>query len=764
MSKKKIFVYLFIGLIASVLFNFFSPFRTNEKKDTQEIIFSDFLIKVKHGEVTQVTLKDNKINGILKDGTPFETYSVNYPDLIKVLEEKNIRIEVSPAKQHQFLLVWGPYLFLSGFFIFLIWSMRHPPYGKIGKSQARVFTDSDSTGTTRAGNRPENRGEHKKVTFADVAGLDEAKTALKECVEFLRDPNRFLALGARIPRGILLTGPPGTGKTLLAKATSGEANVPFFYASGSEFVEMFVGVGASRVRDLFRKGKENAPCIIFIDEIDAVGRRRGVSSSGGETEKDQTLDQLLTEINGFEDNNGIIVIAATNRADMLDPALIRRFDDQITLPLPRLEYRDNILKIHTQNKPLNNDVNLMEIAINTPGKTGSDLDIIANQAALFAGMQKSTKLQMKHFDQALQRAGATIPVPQSIQEVKNTLDRWVVGQDDAKIALAKAINIHFGFARKNSDTLDMIDIKPTLLFVGGHGVGKTFLIRKLADELHIPFSTIEAIKLDDINHGERALQVPINNMIQAAGGNHRKAEYGIICIYGLDKLASNEANKASFWSYSIQESLINMIRGEKLKISMTQEGRDLQDLLFDTRNILFICEGQFPMLMRKDSESQNLPENISPFETRKLVEYGFLPELVSMLTMPVRLNPLTKEDIIEILNMNHLGSISDQYQKLLEAQGYEVEFNNKFGNEIIAFYAVRLGLGGRGLHQLMHGICQAVLDETRRKVIIDDKFMNRITPLWEAYYEHYTGSDTDAKHPGSEADGQIKDLMGLPKN
>lgn len=386
MNYKNLALWLAIGLIMVLVFTHFSAVKPQD----EEMIFSDFIKKVETGEVSEVTIKENFIIGKLKDNTKFRTYAANYPDLIKGLKEKDVRITVKPIddnKWYAFLLNWGPMLILLGIWIFFMRQMQTGGNRALsfGKSRAKLLT---------AG--------HKKITFSDVAGVDEAKEEVVEIVEFLKDPQKFQKLGGRIPKGVLIVGPPGTGKTLLARAIAGEADVPFFNISGSDFVEMFVGVGASRVRDLFEQGKKNAPCIIFIDEIDAVGRHRGAGLGGGHDEREQTLNQLLVEMDGFDTNEGVILIAATNRPDVLDPALLRpgRFDRQIVVSRPDIKGRAGILTVHTKKITLANDINLEVIARGTPGFTGADLSNLVNEAALLAARRSKKFVDMKDFEDA----------------------------------------------------------------------------------------------------------------------------------------------------------------------------------------------------------------------------------------------------------------------------------------------------------------------------------------------------------------------------
>lgn len=386
-TYRSLFIWLLIGLMVILLFNLLNA----PKKSQEEIIFSDFMTKLEGAQVDEVTIKENAITGRFKDGAKFKTYYTEYPDLIKVLRSNNVKITVKPPDQNPWYVnlffTWGPIIFIAVIWIFFMRQMQSGGNKALsfGKSKARLISE-----------------KAVKVTFADVAGVEEAKGEVQEIIDFLKDPQKFQKLGGKIPKGVLLVGSPGTGKTLLAKAIAGEAGVPFFSISGSDFVEMFVGVGASRVRDLFEQAKKNAPCIIFIDEIDAVGRHRGAGLGGGHDEREQTLNQLLVEMDGFEGTEGVIIIAATNRPDVLDPALLRpgRFDRQVVVSLPDVKGRFEILKVHTRNIPLDEKVDLEKISRGTPGFSGADLANLVNEAALLAARQSKTKVENPDFESA----------------------------------------------------------------------------------------------------------------------------------------------------------------------------------------------------------------------------------------------------------------------------------------------------------------------------------------------------------------------------
>jgi cell division protease FtsH len=383
-------LWVIIVLLLLALFTLFQ--NPGQRASSQDISFSQLLTEVDQNHVRDVVIQGPEIHGTFTNGSSFQTYAPNDPTLVSRLYNGKVQITAKPPGDNvpwfvSLLVSWLPFIALIGVWIFLSRQMQGGA-GKamgFGKSRAKMLTEA-----------------HGRVTFEDVAGVDEAKQDLQEIVEFLRDPGKYQRLGGRIPRGVLLVGPPGTGKTLIARAVAGEANVPFFTISGSDFVEMFVGVGASRVRDMFEQAKKNAPCIIFIDEIDAVGRHRGAGLGGGNDEREQTLNQLLVEMDGFEANEGVILIAATNRPDVLDPALLRpgRFDRQVVVPNPDVVGREQILKVHVRKVPLAPDINLKTIARGTPGFSGADLMNLVNEAALTAARRNKRMVTQAEFEEA----------------------------------------------------------------------------------------------------------------------------------------------------------------------------------------------------------------------------------------------------------------------------------------------------------------------------------------------------------------------------
>ena len=391
MNIKNLAMWAIIVVLTVGLYNMFKNPQINSSKNNS-IIFSEFLSEVDNGRVVEVQIQGNNIQGILSNGEQFTTYSPNDPNLIEKLTEKGVNISASPLDEKMpsllgVLLSWFPMLLLIAVWIFFMRQMQGGKGGAMGFGRSKAKMMNQLKG---------------QVTFNDVAGVEEAKEEVEEVVEFLKDPRKFSRLGGKIPRGCLLVGPPGTGKTLLARAIAGEAAVPFFTISGSDFVEMFVGVGASRVRDMFEQGKKHAPCIIFIDEIDAVGRSRGAGLGGGNDEREQTLNQLLVEMDGFDTNEGVIIIAATNRPDVLDPALLRpgRFDRQVVVSNPDIIGREKILKVHAKKISMASDVNLRTVARGTPGFSGADLANLVNEAALLAARKNKRIVTNQEFEEA----------------------------------------------------------------------------------------------------------------------------------------------------------------------------------------------------------------------------------------------------------------------------------------------------------------------------------------------------------------------------
>ncbi len=392
MNFKNLAMWAIIVVLTIGLYNMFKNPQNIKSTNNEKIIFSEFLKEVDNGRVVEVQIQGNNIKGVMANGKTFTTYSANYPNLVEKLSESGVSISAVPTDEKMpsllgVLLSWFPMLLLIAVWIFFMRQMQGGKGGAMGFGRSKAKMMNEVKG---------------KVTFNDVAGVEEAKEEVEEVVEFLRDPKKFSRLGGKIPRGCLLVGPPGTGKTLLARAIAGEAGVPFFTISGSDFVEMFVGVGASRVRDMFEQGKKHSPCIIFIDEIDAVGRSRGAGLGGGNDEREQTLNQLLVEMDGFDTNEGVIIIAATNRPDVLDPALLRpgRFDRQVVVSNPDIIGREKILKVHAKKISMSPDVNLRTVARGTPGFSGADLANLVNESALLAARKNKRIVTSQEFEEA----------------------------------------------------------------------------------------------------------------------------------------------------------------------------------------------------------------------------------------------------------------------------------------------------------------------------------------------------------------------------
>ncbi len=505
---RNVTFYLLIIIVAISIIDYYSSHTTNK----QEVNYTQFLKQLNEQKVERVTIVDNTIEGSLSDGTKFMTIVPNDPTLIGTLRDKGVEIKAQLPQQPPWwtniLSSILPMLLLIGVWFFI---MQQTQGGgnrvmSFGKSRAKM------------------QGEERiKVTFHDVAGADEAKQELEEVVEFLKQPKKFNDLGARIPKGVLLFGPPGTGKTLLARAVAGEAGVPFFSISGSDFVEMFVGVGASRVRDLFEQAKKNAPCIVFIDEIDAVGRQRGAGLGGGHDEREQTLNQLLVEMDGFGVNEGIIIIAATNRPDILDPALLRpgRFDRHIVVDKPDVKGRFEILKVHTKGKPVSKEANLEILARRTPGFTGADLSNLVNEAALLAARRNKKRIEMNELEESVERVMAG---PERKSKVVSEKDRRLTAYHEAGHAL-------IGILVPHADPVHKVSIIPR-----GRAGGYTLMLPKedrnyatrseLLDQLKVMLGgrVAEAIVLKEISTGAQ-------NDLERVTDLARK----MICEYGMSE-------------------------------------------------------------------------------------------------------------------------------------------------------------------------------------------------------------------------------------
>jgi len=480
----------------------------------QELSFTKFMDDVDQSKVSEVTIYgSSEVRGQLKDNSHIKTVvPANYPDLIRILRERGVIINVKESSNNSWVSILinaSPFLVLIGFWIFMMRQMQTGGNKALsfGKSRARLLST-----------------QQKKITFKDVAGVDEAKEELQEIIEFLRDPQRFQKLGGRIPKGVLLVGPPGTGKTLLARAIAGEANVPFFSISGSDFVEMFVGVGASRVRDLFDQGKKNAPCIIFIDEIDAVGRHRGAGLGGGHDEREQTLNQLLVEMDGFESNEGVILVAATNRPDVLDPALLRpgRFDRRVVVPRPDVNGRVGILQVHTKKIPLSDDVDLLVIARGTPGFSGADLANVVNEAALIAARQARKTVLMVDFETAKDKVLMGVERKSLVitdEEKKNT------AYHEAGHALVAAIIPH-------ADPLHKVTIIPR-----GLALGLTMQLPE--DDKHTYTKEYLESQIAVMMGGRSAEEIFLHHITTGAGNDIEQATElarRMVCEWGMSGL------------------------------------------------------------------------------------------------------------------------------------------------------------------------------------------------------------------------------------
>ena len=615
-TVKTVVFWLVIVLSGVLLWQVVKAGSSSPKQ--REINLSEFLSQVDQSNVTEVTMTGQEVSGKFKnDKAGFHvTVPGNYPDMYKILQDKKVNITVKdPASGGwpSWLLNLAPFVLLGALWFIMIRQMQSGGNKALsfGKSKARLLSM-----------------QQKKVTFKDVAGVDEAKEELKEIIEFLREAQKFQKLGGRIPKGVLLVGPPGTGKTLLARAVAGEANVPFFSISGSDFVEMFVGVGASRVRDLFEQGKKNAPCIIFIDEIDAVGRHRGAGLGGGHDEREQTLNQLLVEMDGFESNDGVILIAATNRPDVLDPALLRpgRFDRRVVVSRPDVRGREEILRVHTRKIPLNDDVNLAVLARGTPGFSGADLANMVNEAALVAARQNRKTVLMWDFEQAKDKVlmGA---------ERKSMLlsdeEKKVTAYHEAGHALVAAL-------REHSDPLHKVTIIPR-----GMALGVTMQLP--VDDKHTYTRDYLETRLAIMMGGRVAEELFLHTMTTGAGNDIEQASdlaRKMVCEFGMSTLGPMTFGKKEEQIFLGREISQHRDFSEETARKIDQEVRRFVDEGYQSAtNIL---KGNGPAL-EKIAAALLEREVLDAGEVEMLIEGKELPERVNPNAQP------PKEDVQQVL-------------------------------------------------------------------------------------------------------------------
>ena len=558
-TVKTVVFWLVILLSAFLLWQVVKAGSSGQKE--KEVNFSQFMTDVDQGQVKEVTITGMEVHGKYQsDNATFHTtVPANYPDMIKTLREKGVNISIRDNSNggwtFQLLGTWAPLIVLAALWFFMIRQMQTGGNKALsfGKSRARLLSM-----------------QQKKVTFKDVAGVDEAKEELKEIIEFLREAQKFQKLGGRIPKGVLLVGPPGTGKTLLARAVAGEANVPFFSISGSDFVEMFVGVGASRVRDLFEQGKKNAPCIIFIDEIDAVGRHRGAGLGGGHDEREQTLNQLLVEMDGFESNEGVILMAATNRPDVLDPALLRpgRFDRRVVVNRPDVRGREEILRVHTRKKPLSDDVDLSVLARGTPGFSGADLENMVNEAALSAARQNRKAVLMYDFELAKDKVLMGV-------ERKSLL----LSDEEKKVtAYHEAGHALVASKLPNSDPLHKVTIIPR-----GMALGVTMQLP--IDDKHNYTKEYLETEIAIMMGGRIAEEMFLNQMSTGAGNDIERATdmaRKMVCEFGMSDLGPLTFGKKEEQIFLGREIAQHRDYSEATAIKIDEEVRRLVGKGYDT--------------------------------------------------------------------------------------------------------------------------------------------------------------------------------------
>lgn len=584
-------------VVCTFVFIIIQAFQAMNSSKAQPIPFSTFLNKVDEGKVKSVDMRGYAITGRTDSRQQFVTYNPNYTSLIDKLMAKNVTVSAGPAEDNttiwHLLFSWMPLIIFGAIWFFMMRQMQ------TGGGHAMTFGRSNAKVSAKKG----------KITFKDVAGITEAKQELSEVVEFLKDPGKFKRLGGKIPRGVLLVGSPGAGKTLLARAIAGEADVPFFNMSGSEFVEMFVGVGASRVRDLFEQGKKNAPCIIFIDEIDAVGRHRGIGLGGGNDEREQTLNQLLVEMDGFEENNGVIIIAATNRPDVLDPALLRpgRFDRQVVVPLPDLNGREEILRVHTRKTPLADNVDLKIIARGTPGFSGADLSNLVNEAALLAARRGKKSVNMTELEESKDKV------------MMGTERRSMMMSDEEKklTAYHEAGHAIVGIYSEGSDPIHKATIMPR-----GRALGMV---------MRLP-------KQDKLSHTRVELEA---NLAVAAGG--RIAEE---IIFGKDKVTTGASSDIEQATKIARKMIIEWGMSDKLGFLSYAVGDNSGSFIGQSSDQNDALSDDIKMLI--DKEIKSLMDKT--YKNAQGIIKGHISELHLLAQALLDRETLTGDEITKVLN------------------------------------------------------------------------------------------------------------------
>ncbi len=606
-TVKTVMFWIFILVCLMLLLSVWQK-SANMGKDA-EYTYSDLFEKVQNGQVQDANIQGNELHGHLK-ATPKDqfhtTLPANYEDIEKALLAAKVNFSIKEQSSNlplQLLINIGPFVLLGAIWFFMLRQMQSGGNKalSIGKSRARLLSM-----------------QQKKITFKDVAGVDEAKEELKEMIEYLREPQKFQKLGGRIPKGVLLVGPPGTGKTLLARAVAGEANVPFFSISGSDFVEMFVGVGASRVRDLFEQGKKNAPCIIFIDEIDAVGRHRGAGLGGGHDEREQTLNQLLVEMDGFESNDGVILVAATNRPDVLDPALLRpgRFDRRVVVGLPDIRGREEILRVHVKKVPVSDDTNLNVLARGTPGFSGADLANMVNEAALSAARMNRKQVTMFDFELAKDKVlmGA---------ERKSML---LTDEEKRNTAYHEAGHALVSFKRGDSDPIHKVTIIPR-----GMSLGVTIY---LPDDRHSYSRSYLETRLATLYGGRVAEELFLSEMTTGAGNDIERATEmarSMVCEYGMSRLGPLTFGKKEEQIFLGREIAQHRDFSEETARQIDLEVRRLIDEAYQSAHSIVESNAD---AMHRIAAALLERETIDAEEVRMLIEGEELPPLRSILASP----------------------------------------------------------------------------------------------------------------------------------
>ena len=715
----------------------------------EQVDLTDFVASIKAGEVEHIKVYEKYIVGRKKNGDKIKSFSLPEVGVYQQLQDAGVSladtkysVEVVRKKWYQSVTLWVVILGVVCAILFLSAignrqkNQQQNPLEEMRKSLAFKWDESNP------------------ISFDDVGGAENAKRELRRLVDFLNNSDRYNSLGAKMPSGLLLEGPPGTGKTLLARALASEANATFLSTTGSEFGELYVGVGAKRVRDLFEQAKENQPAIIYIDELDAVGQRR-VGSLNMNEDRQQTLNQLLTELDGFQGREQIVVIASTNRADILDDALLRpgRFDRRVVVDLPDAEQRHAILSVHVREKKLARDVDLKILANNTVRFNGAELGNIVNEAAMLAAEDDNTEISHRYFEEAADREGVIVPKLTDNREMAKAIKKEVIAQNEAIEAVSRAICHHYADIQERANSAGFGGSKPNTLLFGPSGSGKSSIIKSAASILEVPTASISATLMRDSSQ----LAVACSRLLKNAKNDVRRAENGVICVFGLEDVSSNYA----------QDELARVIEGTEVDIAEDPYSSNSRRISLDTKNILFLCEYTY----RKDAKKRSSKTRGQNEHEERLAMLGVNSRLLHQFPILAEAQPLLEKDLLQILE-NGNGSPVSQFSRRCAQAGIEVEFDPT-ALRAIARSALHRGGDARTLSRILDQIfVKHLLKISDTHVVISGTMVDSALPQMKSTsalkanankLRHIAGLDDGDEQNGNFLDKKVSLEDGVDK-